>query len=390
MAKVNLNTRLELSSIVFTGLILLLAATTIFGITLPPWGDESHFVETVRLFGHEFNLSTLRHYKEMSTPLPFILYAGWGRLFSFDLPVLRLLSLIIAFLTYAFFYDSIEKLDVHRYTPLLVVGWLVINPYMIGLGLFVFPDMLAILFVILSIRAVFADRIILLAVFNGLGLLCRQYFAFVTLAAFCLYGMRYMKSREPAALRALAWLSLSVVPCLALFTFWGGVSPDNELKFLYLNAGFEYHLSFTALYLALLFLFPAPFILYRWRVYYSDRKVLAGAFVLAWIYWLFPVRAAAPALADGVDTVGFTHRLLSNLFSQPFVDDIFFVLFFLSLPVLYNILQSIWSWWRYATTDPKVIANLLIVSFLIVMPFSYLCWEKYFLLVLPAVLVRSA
>ena len=36
-----------------------------------PWGDERHFVETVRLFASAPTLETLRHYPEMSGPLPF-------------------------------------------------------------------------------------------------------------------------------------------------------------------------------------------------------------------------------------------------------------------------------------------------------------------------------
>ena len=356
------------------------------GIHRPAWGDESHFVETVGQFGRQFGISTLTHYEEMTTPLSFILYAGWGRLFSFDLPVLRLFSLLVAFLVYVFFYNVVESLAVHRYAPIALTSWLAVNPYMIGLSLFVFPDMLTILFVVLCMKAALQDRPILLALFNALGLLCRQYFVFVTIAAFCLYIVRYAKTCEASADRALGWLSASLIPCLVLFALWGDVAPDNELKSLYLDSGFNYQPGFATLYFALLFLYPLPFIVYRWRMFYTDRKVLAGSFVLSWLYWLFPVRAAEPALAGGVETVGLTHRLLSGAFDQTGVDIIFFVLFFLSLPVFYTIVRDLWKRWKEGL-ETSIFLHLMMVSFFIVMPFSYLCWEKYFLPVLPAVLI---
>jgi hypothetical protein len=61
-----------------------------------PWGDEYHFVQTVKQFGTNFSIETLTHYNEMSGPLPFIIYSLWGRVFGFDLFILRLLSILIA------------------------------------------------------------------------------------------------------------------------------------------------------------------------------------------------------------------------------------------------------------------------------------------------------
>ena len=374
------------ASLPFFLILTYLLVLALAGIRAPAWSDESHFVETVRLFGNQFTLDTLLHYEEMSMPFTFVLYAGWGRLFSFELPVLRILSLLIAFATYVSFYQLAVSLDVRRSLAIALTGWLALNPYMMGLSLFVFPDMLTILFVILAIRGVLADKPIALALFNALGLLCRQYFVFVTIAAFCLYIIRYAKTREARALRALGWLSASLIPCLVLFAFWGDVAPDNELKSLYMNSGFSYQPDFATLYFVLLFLYPLPFIVSRWRTFYTDRKVLAGSFVLSWLYWSFPVRAANPALAGGVETVGLMHRLLSGAFDQIGVDIIFFILFFLSLPVFYAIARDLWGR-RKNSIDTAAILHLLVVSFFIVMPFSYLCWEKYFLPVLPVLLV---
>ena len=70
----------------------------------PPWGDESHFIRTVHEFHDRLDLDRLMHYRELSGPLPFIAYAVWGDLVGLDLWRLRILSLLIALLTYLVFH----------------------------------------------------------------------------------------------------------------------------------------------------------------------------------------------------------------------------------------------------------------------------------------------
>ena len=71
------------------------------GFQQGPWGDEIHFYQTVQQFGQCMGLNTLKCYNEMSSPLPFVVYAMWGNVFGFELGVLRFLSVVIALLTYA-------------------------------------------------------------------------------------------------------------------------------------------------------------------------------------------------------------------------------------------------------------------------------------------------
>ncbi len=63
---------------------------------LPPWGDEEHFLLTVRLFGQGVSTDVLRTYPEMSGPLTFAAFAAWGRVAGFDTASLRLLAPLIA------------------------------------------------------------------------------------------------------------------------------------------------------------------------------------------------------------------------------------------------------------------------------------------------------
>lgn len=173
-----------------------LIGIAVAGIHRPAWGDESHFVVTARIFGEQFGWTTLTHYEEMSTPLPFMLYGLWGAVLGFELGTLRILSLLIAGGTYVSFYRLVRHLGGQGYQSLGLTALLAMNPYMIGLSLFVFPDMLTIGFAILVMRTMLADRPLLAALANALGLLSKQYFLFVTLASCVALAFRYYKNQR--------------------------------------------------------------------------------------------------------------------------------------------------------------------------------------------------
>ena len=73
-------------------LLLVLGIVSLLGIYLAIGpsrelpGDEMRFIETSRNFSSGFGLSLLKHYEEMSTPLPFMLFGMWGKLFGFETP----------------------------------------------------------------------------------------------------------------------------------------------------------------------------------------------------------------------------------------------------------------------------------------------------------------
>ena len=107
----------------------------------PYWGDEIHFVETINRFGKNMGLNTIKHYNEMSTPLPFMLYALWGRIFGFEIHILRILSVIIAVATYILFHWLLFLIFGNIKVASLTSAFLVLHPYMVGFSVFVFTDM---------------------------------------------------------------------------------------------------------------------------------------------------------------------------------------------------------------------------------------------------------
>jgi len=184
---------LPLTTAVFVCYFIALA---VFGLNRPCWHDECHFVETVRLFLTHPSLSTLVHYNEMSTPLPFVLYAVWGWLFGDSLINLRVLSLIIAAFTYLLYYYFFVKTFSGSKTAFWLTFFLALNPYMTGAGIFVYTDMLTMFFLVLLFFAIRNRSPFLSFIAAAGGLLCRQYYVFVVAAAICYCGWCFLLRKQ--------------------------------------------------------------------------------------------------------------------------------------------------------------------------------------------------
>ncbi len=353
------------------------------GLNQPLWADEGHFIDTINEFSKKINLSQIKHYNEMSTPLPFILYGIWGKIWGVQLYTLRIFSLIIAFLTYLTFYLLYNKtLKKHKIAILLTL-FLIIQPYMIGLTIFVYTDMFTMFFLgltLISIRKNNHTTFILAA--SG-GLLCRQYFAFVVIAAGFYYMIKFFQNRDSKSLLMLISTVVASIPFFALLILWRGPSPQNSLKTVYLKSGLSFHPGFLILYITLLFIYLLPIIILYWKHYYRNYKILFISLICAWIYILFPIAPSQPAIEAGVFTVGFFHRFLRGTFGENREHIIFFLIFLLSLPIFYSFCYDLYYRLKKHLYDFQLFLNLSIISFLILMPFSYVNWEKYFLPVIP-------
>jgi len=367
-------------------LVVLAAAA---GLDRPTWGDEGHFVETVYLFGDEISTHTLKHYDEMSTPLPFILYALWGRLVGFELERLRLLSLLLAVTTYILLYLFFSKLLGAGRAALLAAAFVIVHPYMIGFSLFVFTDMCAIMFMLAACLALHRGRPIWFAFMLAGALLCRQYLAFMSVALLVVYAAQWYHRKSPMPPAMLTATVLSALPLALLFLFWGDVHPDNLRKQLYLTESFRFHPSACTLYISQLFWFLLPVLLIRRRHLYRDRRLWLAAAVVSLCYFLFPVNASAPALEAGVETVGLMHRALLFLFGESWLTSaVFFVGFLFGLPPVFLVGRDAYHGLVRRRLDIALFLDVCILSFLILMPWSYLYWEKYFMPLLPLATAR--
>jgi len=224
----------------FSLLIFFEVIVLYFGLNRPLWGDETHFVSTIKHFGNDKSITTIKHYNEMSAPLPFILYSIWGRIFNFNIQTLRLFSLIIAFITYLLLHRLIYSIFRDNKIALLTTAFVVLNPYMVGLSVFVFTDMLPILFMIISCFAIRNQYPSVLSISLSCCLLCRQFFIFFVLAVGLYYFIKYIKSESQDTTNIFFMLlscMISLIPLAILIFLWKGLSPINDLRNMYLDEG---------------------------------------------------------------------------------------------------------------------------------------------------------
>ncbi len=359
-------------------------------ITRPCFVDECHFVHACRQFTTAPSLQTFLHYNEMSTPLPFVLYGAWGAVLGSSLITLRVLSLVIACATYLSYFFLFSALSFKPRTSFLLTAFLALNPYMLGLSVFVYTDMLSMLFLALLLLGMARRSAKLALIGSAGGLLCRQYFVFAVIAAlaYSLWCYRVRRQRRDLALASA--LAVSAAPLGVLFALWKGFSPANARREQYLAHGLTFDSHALTLYVVLMFVYLLPVVVAVWRSVYLDRWKVWLSLALCWAYWLSPVVAGPVTVLTGVTTVGYFNRLLRLWPGGRFEQAVFFACFALALPILLSCLSAAWRQLAARGTDLSLLMSLAVVSFLVVMPWSYLYWEKYFLPLVPILAIQLA
>lgn len=337
------------------------------------------------LFADAVSLSNLKHYNDMSTPLPFVVYGLWGRLVGTDLPHLRMLSLIVAVASFFLMYRLFLLLVRNPWFAAAAVIFIAMNPYMIGSSLFVFTDMSAVLFLVLTMLAVAKDRPWLLGVSLAGAVLCRQYLVFAVLAVGVYYLVHLFRGGGRKPVEMLAAVMLSCLPMAGLMLLWRGAAPDCEFRRVYLMEPLRYHVVALHLYIAQMFMYMAPFAILAWRRLYRNRLIIFMAVILSVAYWVAPIQAP-PFTTMG--TTGYFHRILRRAVGSESIEQlVFYLSFLLALPILLVTMADILKRLRSQRPDVWLFVSLLVPLFLLVMPLSYLHWEKYFIPLMPVMIL---
>lgn len=336
----------------------------LLGIATPYPGDESRFIETSKLFGRGLTLDLLRHYPEMSGPLPFALFGWWGAAFGYSLAAMRVCALAIGcaslLMLYVFWRSVVEA----RLAVLAGVG-LCLNPYMATMSLFVYTDMPALLCGLAALAAGLRGWAGAMGLALAAAMLCRQYMLFLAagLAAYFAFQRQW---------RSASACTAALIPLAALMALWGGMAPDSWMRGEYTSGGTRFHPSFLIGYVAQIPIYLAPFLI-AWRGWWKqDRWV----FLASGVYWLFPVRAPEASKKIGIETVGMLDRLMPAVAR----DAVYWFGFLAGLMLLREMLRAARERGGYA-----MLAACVTAAFLAVMPWSYLYWEKYLLPVLPVI-----
>jgi hypothetical protein len=337
------------------------------GPNRPYPGDELRFIETSRGFAQGLTLDLLTHYPEMSGPLPFLYFGVWGRCFGWELATMRLGALAVGFVALLFLFVCLRDEWGRARTAGLVGAYLCLNPYVATLSVFVYTDMISVLFVLLAWWAWRRGWTVALFLAVAGAMLCRQYLIFLPLALL-------VQARLRAPRVSLATLA-GLLPIGALLALWRGLAPDSPVRAWYVTQAPVFQTSAFLGYTGLLFLYLAPLAIWRWRWLLPPQPWLwcapAGAAVLS---LAFPVRPSVSSLRQGIPAVGLLDRALQAAVESGAARDLFY-----AVSAAAGTLLLI----RLARQARSHFPSLAVVAFLLVMPWSYLYWEKYFLPVLP-------
>jgi 4-amino-4-deoxy-L-arabinose transferase-like glycosyltransferase len=250
---------------------------------------------------------------EMITKLSFILYSLWGRIFGFELIILRALSVIVAVATYLLMHRLVFVVFRDSKIAVFTTLFIMLNPYMIGLNCFVYTDMIGILCIVAACLAIYHDNATLFAVSAAAAILCRQYFIFLTAAALLYYSLRFCLDRHPRAVKMTAAGIVSLLPLIGLILLWKGLGPDNEIRRIDLEAGFSFHPPFLTLYICQLSLSAA------------DRGGMPEIILLEYtkagdlLCHLFFVLAVSRKTRQSVDRRQYLHRRFFSPGPSPYI-----------------------------------------------------------------------
>jgi hypothetical protein len=372
-------------------LVYLAAITLALGLRTPYPGDEQRFIETGRLFANGVSIDLLKHYPEMSGPLPFWLFGMWGKAAGDSLAAMRIFALLTAFATLLLVFRLALSVLGRPGVALAASVGLCLNPYMATMSLFVYTDMPTLLFALVAMDAALNDRPVRMAAGLAAAAISRQYLTFLTAALAAFFAARWWWRRDAASLRMAAAALISALPLLGLIALWRGLAPDSWMRNYYVTGPPRYRLSSLAGYVAQLPVYLAPFVIAARRTLLKGRWIAPVALAAAAVYPFFPIRAPERSADIGIHTVGLVDRALTAAAPSPLWREAFFWLAFAAGTVLVG---QLWAGalrqWRAREPGYALAAGIVLCAFLAVMPWSYLYWEKYLLPVLPVCALQVA
>ena len=361
----------------------------------PPWGDEHHFADTIRLFAGTPWTAVVGDYPQVTPPLFYMLYAAWGRVFGLELDVLRACSAVVGVVTL-----WMLRRFVARYVSggLLVFGLcalFLVNPYFPGLSVLVFTDMSALLCVLLAYFWFGHGRFAAAAAALAASLLLRQYAVvfWLALAGAATWGSLFSERRREWV-RGLCLLALAPLPLVALVLWWGGLTPPSGREIWIVgDAAMAWNPHALTTYLAFLALYLVPFaaVLANRLRGHGKWWFIALPLGIA-LQALAPVRATRTAVEQaGIETVGLLHRVLRHIVGSGWGEHVTLsIACSAGVWLLLVFLRDDLRRWRRGAPSMAATLSLTLYLYLAVMPLSYQIWEKYLLLVLPLAVVRLA
>jgi len=353
------------------------------------WADERHFVETIIFFSENSLLTAIKDYPEVTPPLFYIIYSTWGKIVGFETYKLRLFSLFLSFILSTLLVNLILKLTNNHKISIIISLWIMINPYVIGTGIFVYTDLLAFIFCISFLIGYTKSNIYITAMSSIMMLLTRQYLIIFPISLIIYDFISYNFDKQKKYLFEIILLLLSFTPYIILYTIWGGIAPKTGLdKWVIPNLERSFNFSAINSYISFLTIYSLPFVLISFKKRFQEHLnktnlLIAIPFLINFL--LFGVKASeVTILQTNLETIGLVHRLIKKITYFEIIENIILIAFyFIGIIILINFSRELLKQLKEKINGINNFLIIIILSFLLIMPFSYQIWEKYLIPILP-------
>ncbi len=199
------------------------------GLNFQPIWDEGIFhIKGISQFRDSFPELDLKDYHSATTPLFHIIFGIFSKIVGSEFWKLRLLNLIIGYLTACIFYQISR--DLKNEHPFLNTLLFVFFPYYLILSSLVMTNILGMFFGLLGLKFFLKEysqmNLIISSLFSTLAVFTRQFWIFLPLGML-LYFVFVYKTNILKELKKIAILSIPIIAFLPLIFYWGGISPPG-------------------------------------------------------------------------------------------------------------------------------------------------------------------
>jgi len=351
-----------------------IVAITVLFLPDSPLKDEAFYYPLIKVFGEHYlpSIDVIKNMNQSMGPMYFIIYGFIGKFTNYSLPVLRLVDILISFISVLALYRTLYQFC--RY-PLCLTLWFTINPYFLLLTTpLLYTDNLCMMFILLGTyfflvkRNLFASGLLW-----GLALWTRQTAIVIPLAA--LLTELYVYRIDLAIV--FRKFMLSLIPFLLFFWLiylWDfSITPPSTVHEVnsFDTLGFSLRqLNYTIL---LLGVYSSPLWLPQLSKIIKSPAIFAAAGCSPLLILEFP------RIINENRMVGWGSGLMDRFLMS--VGDLAYVIVpLLWIPALgYLILTTI-----SATKSRQTLFGMLCIFFFLGFQsiYSY-SWDKYFILVIP-------
>ena len=302
------------------GLVLLLFAGVVICncyLLFPAEKDETHFIETVQHFAqHPIpSFDDLRDYKDLNTPLPFLVFgqleywSGNGLVLGRYFNMLAALAIVLLVLF---------KGKGNERTHVAACFGLLIFPYFLGVSTHLYTDIIPALLLALAFVLTDQKRHALAALCFFLAISSRQYMVAFPLA---MGGYALAAGKRPVE-PAVLWPLASCLGLAAWFMFFGGFGPKTAIllqkQYLHTVDTLFFNVSNGLAFLSsvgIYFVLPEALLFRRWHGL-DNKKIytlLAAAALLA-LFMAFP--PLGNLRGNPIPTYGYFDKFLRLILSE--------------------------------------------------------------------------